>query len=194
MTWECRHSFQNIKNYEKKSTDEKKNWRFRCLITTGVFPALCMLEMNLSKTFIHQKGWLQKRIRPEDNYWWWKRIVSLPLCLLRQQRVKRLSSLEKSRLLDFHLKTMFRLPELNIYTSTVNIGKFLVKPCKISFFKIFSNNWRGFSFRVVSRISLLILFYHSLSLYYSLKVHISINLLLRAMLFSSPYDDGVTKK
>ena len=87
------------------------------------------------------------------------------------------------------LKTMFRLLELNLYTCTVNIANILVKPCKIIFFKIFPNNWRGFSFRVDSRISLLTLFYHSLSLYYSLKVHISINLLLRGMLFLFPYDD-----
>ena len=32
----------------------------RCLV-------FCKLKINLSKTFIHQEGWLQKRIRPEDQ-------------------------------------------------------------------------------------------------------------------------------
>ena len=87
---------------------------------------------------------------------------------------------------------MFPPPELNLYTSTVNIATSLVKPCKIIFFKLLPNNGRGFSFHVVSRISLLTLFYYLL--YYSLKVRSSVNLLLWGILFLSPYNDEVAKK
>ena len=87
---------------------------------------------------------------------------------------------------------MYPLPELNLYTSTVNIATSLVKPCKIIFFKLLPNNGKGFWFRVVSRISLWTLFYHLL--HYSLKVHSSVNLLLWGILFLSPYNDEVAKK
>ena len=87
---------------------------------------------------------------------------------------------------------MFPLPDMNLYTSTVNIATSLVKPCKIIFFKLLTNDGRGFSFRVVSRISLLTLFYHLLL--FSLKVHSSDNLLLWGILFLSPYNDEVSKK
>ena len=87
---------------------------------------------------------------------------------------------------------MFPLPDTNLYTSTVNIATSLVKPCKIIFFKLLTNDGRGFSFRVVSRISLLTLFYHLLL--FSLKVHSSDNLLLWGILFLSPYNDEVSKK
>ena len=114
-------------------------------------------KVYLSKTFIHQEGWLQKRIRPEDNYWWKKRIVSWPLRFLWQDASNVWAPYKA--IFSIFLKNIFRLPEFNSYTSTVNI----VKPCGIIFFKIFPNNWKGFSFRVVSRISLLTpLFYHSL--------------------------------
>ena len=87
---------------------------------------------------------------------------------------------------------MFPLPDTNLYTSTVNIATSLVKPCKIIFFKLLTNDGRGFSFRVVSRISLLTLFYHLLL--FSLKVHSSDNLLLWGILFLSPYKEEVSKK
>ena len=30
----------------------------------------CKLKINLSKTFKNQEGWLQKKVRPEDDNWW----------------------------------------------------------------------------------------------------------------------------
>ena len=86
---------------------------------------------------------------------------------------------------------MFPLTDMDLYTSTVNIATSLVKHCKIIFLKLLPNNGRGFSFRVVSRISLLTLLYHSL--YFSLKFHSSDNLLLWGILFLFPYNDEVSK-